>query len=233
MLRHRTFFRVAALLCVFIALAGCEMFHLYGALKQNEEYQTLLDMPPQYDDLQGKTVAVLVDADYATLYDHPDLIAQVTGGVSWRLQRDVPGVQVLNHQAVLNWQYRTPQWNALPYGEVTKALNVDRVIYVDIFEYRLNPPGNMHEWEGVAGASIGVLERDAFDPDTFVDSFTVSAEFPPVRHLTRQEASAQQIETALLSEFVKKTAWLFHQHLEPKYPDKYNPEFDTTRQARK
>jgi hypothetical protein len=206
---------------------------LYGALKQNEEYQTLLDMPPQYDGLSGKTAAVVVEADYATLYDHPNLVAAVASGVAWRLQRDVPDVRILNPDAVISWQYRTPQWNALPYGEIAAALNVDRIIHVDIFEYRLNPPGNMHEWEGVAGATVGVLERESFDPDAFVETFTVSAVFPPVAHLTRAEANEQQIQTALLSDFVKKTAWLFHQHLEPKYPDKYNPEFDTTRQAKK
>ena len=27
----------------------------------------------------------------------------------------------------------------------------------------------------------------------------------------------------VLAEFIKFTAWLFHEHLEPKYPDKYRP----------
>jgi len=125
---------------------------------------------------------------------------------------------------VIAWQWRTPQWNAMPYGELPAALGVDRVVYIDIYEYRLNPPGNYWLWEGVCAANIGVIEPDGFDPDMFADSYNVVSTFPHIQNVDRTGATAQQVETGLLAEFIKQAAWLFHEHIEPKHPDKFRPE---------
>jgi hypothetical protein len=169
-------------------------------------------------------VAVLVDADLATQYQHPLLVEKITGGVSYRLQRDVPSVRMLPPNLCIQWQHGTAQWNAMPFGKVAELLQVDRIIYIEIFEFRLNPPGNAWLWEGVCVASIGIVERDGITPDSFIENMTVRAEFPTVSSVPRQSARGEQIELALLSEFIKKTSWLFHRHTEPKYPDKYRPE---------
>ena len=44
--------------------------------------------------------------------------------------------------------------------------------------------------------------------------------------MDRDSATQDSIETGLLAQFIKHTAWLFYPHLEPKYPDKYKPEVD-------
>jgi hypothetical protein len=219
------------LLLAAAPLGGCQVGQLYGALMQNYEYQKRLEILPKYDDFDGKTVAVVVDADMVTLYEHPMLIDKVCGGVSLRMARDVPGLQdetgrsrIVDPRLIRAWQYRTPQWNAMAYGEIAEALNVDRVVYVDIYEYRLNPPGNQWMWEGVCAATVGVIERNHIDPDVFAETLTVEGRFPStLEQLTRDEASAAALEQGTLTEFIKRTTWLFHTHLEPKYPDKYDP----------
>lgn len=208
------------------ALPGCGIDRLIGGMAQTSEYQKLITVTPEYEDLQNKTVAVLVVADMATIYEHPNLVPAITGGVTLRISRDVPGTQLVRPDQILEWQYRTPQWDALPYGDLTAQLNVDRVVYVDVFEYRLNPEGNYWLWEGVCAANVGVIERDGFDPDAFADTFVVQAEFPRLTGVTRESANAGQIEQGLLSEFIKHVTWLFYTHEEPKYPDKYRPELE-------
>ena len=205
-------------------LGGCAVAHLVAGMGQNYEYQKRIEVLAKYEGLEGKRVAVVVDAEMSMLYEYPDLVGQVTSGVTARIGRDVPGVQVMRPADIIAWQWRTPQWNAMPYGEVAESLGVDRVVFVNIYEYRLNPPGNRWLWEGVCGASVGVIERDGFDPDAFTDSFNVVGEFPAIKGVDRSGATARQIETGVLAEFIKRTAWLFHTHLEPKYPDKYRPE---------
>src|SRR5262245_10228937 len=119
--------RVALGVALISIFAGCQAGELIGGALQNNEYQKLVDTPPKYVGLQDKTIAVVVNADMSTLYEFPRLVAEVADGVSKRIQRDVPGAKVLGAQHVINWQYRTPQWNALPYGEMAEQLNVDRV----------------------------------------------------------------------------------------------------------
>ena len=67
------------------------------------------------------------------------------------LQQNVEGVSVLSPEHSLAWQYRTSNWSLLPYGDIAKSLGVTRLIIIDIYEYRLNPPGNRYEWEGCGG----------------------------------------------------------------------------------
>src|SRR5688572_30058125 len=94
------------ILAAMIFLGGCQAV---GALAQAEEYQKLIDMPPRYAGLEGKTVAVVVQTDMATMYEYPSVMPSIADGVSRRIARDVPGAQVLGSQFVINWQYRTPQ----------------------------------------------------------------------------------------------------------------------------
>jgi len=208
----------------FLANGGCAIGGAIGAMAQEHEYQKLIEVPAKYNDLQNKSVAVVVQADLATLYEHPELSANISGVVANGIAVHVPGARVLSPQFVAVWQQRTPNAIAMPYGEMASQLGVDRVVLIDIYEYRLNPPGNRYQWEGVCAAHVGIIERDAIDPDSFADTFDVISEFPNVAMLTREEASEDQIRLGLTVEFTRQVNWLFYDHVEPKYPDKYRPE---------
>src|SRR5262249_45242409 len=161
------------------------------------------------------SVAVVVSADMSTLYEYPGIAAEVAGGVAARIQKQVPGAKVLNPQYVIDWQYRTPQWNALPYGEMATQMNVDRLVFVELLEYRLNPPGNRWLWEGVASGRVGIVERGGLDPDTFIETFDLTSKYPNISGLGRESAPQERIDFGLKYTFVEKVSWLFYQHLEP------------------
>ncbi len=204
-------------------LGGCEAGYLFGGMAQNYEYSLQIEVLSEYEGLENKSVAVIVQSDMATMYEYPDLELKIAVGVAGRIQRDVPGVKVVNPTRVHTWKFRTPQWSSMSYGEIADRLDVDRLVHVDIYEYRLHPPGNRYLWDGACGANVGVIERGGFDPDSFVDSFNVQSRFPDLEGVGRENASRAQIRTGLLVPFVQRTAWLFHTHLEPKHPDKYKP----------
>ena len=188
-----------------LSMGGCAFAHLAAGMMQNAEYQKRVQKPAEYAGLEGHTVAVLVDVDMTLLYEHPALVQQITGGVTLRIGRDVPDVLIIPPAQIVDWQWRTPQWNAMSYGEWPEVLGVDRVVYVDIYEYRLNPPGNRWLWEGVCAASVSIVERDSIDPDSLQYTFDVMGTFPNVTGVDRSQASEAQIATGVLAEFIKKT----------------------------
>lgn len=214
------------LLCAAASLPGCAAGKLVGAMAGANEAQKIIEVPAKYSGLENKTFAVLVNGDAFMLYEHPDVPEIIAAGVTARLQRDVVGARALPPQAVIDWQFRTSQWNALPYGELAEQLNVDRVVLIDLQEYRLHPPGDRFFWEGVCMGRIGIIERGGLDPDTFAETFDITSTFPKEKGVTRESAYEANIRKGLLFEFVQKTSWLFHMHREPKYPDKYRPELD-------
>lgn len=216
------------LLAVIPAILGGGEAAAIGAAgaAQNFEYQKLIEVLPRYDGLEHHSVAVLVDAPLDLQYTKPELLDQVAGGMMSRLQEHVPNIKMLHPMQVRNWQFTTPQWNAMAFGEMVQELGVDRIVLVDIQEFRLHPRGNRWLWEGVCRASVGVIERDGYDTDSFADLWEVSSQFPDIESLDRDSATEWEVQTGLLSEFIKQTSYLFYTHIEPKHPDKYNSKLD-------
>jgi hypothetical protein len=221
-----TLLPLGLLLLLAPALEGCAIAKLAGAMAQSAEYQKKIEVLAEYRGLENAKTAVLVDADLGLLYENPNLVAKVTAGVSERIRRDVPGVLVLNPDVILAWQYRTPQWNAMSFAEMAAELHVDRVVFIEIYEFRLNPEGNRWLWDGACAATVGVVEADSFSPDLFVQTFEIVSKYPDMQGVTRENATAGAVEFGVLHQFIQRTAWLFHDHIEPKYPDKYQPEAD-------
>lgn len=222
-MKGRTLIALAAAACMSAGIGGCAAFSLIGAMAQAHEEQMQIEVLPKYD-LQELSVAVIVETGMDILYEHPNLVPTLTSGISLRLARDVPNVRMKPAADVVAWQWQNADWNTFSYGEVAEMLNVDRVVHVDIYEYRLNPPGNRWLWDGVCAATVSVIERDGFDPDAFAASFDIQGRFPGIEGVTRESATAAAIQRGVLTEFVKRTSWLFHKHLEPKYPDRFRPE---------
>jgi len=205
-------------LVAIAVLGGCQVMGLVGAVSGQLERSKKIEVLAEYDGLRHQTVAVLVKSDLSLLYEHPRVVGDVTGSLSGRIQAEVEGARVLDPRLVLNWQWQTPSWAALPYGRIAEELGVNRLVIVDIYEYRLHPPGNRWVWDGVAAATIGVVERGGFETDEFAETFTVNERFPDLEGVSRESATAQQIETGLLAKFIQRTAWLFYDHIEDKYP---------------
>lgn len=218
----------------FSVLCGCSIFAFGGAVKQSIEDQKLVETHPVYN-LDEQTIAVVISANLAVHYQHPGIANLIAEGVVARLAKassegkaGVKKIRILDPSVVAHWQFNTPQWSAMPTSELIEQLNVDRVIYIDLHEYRLTPPGNEWLWEGLCEATIGVVEKDAYEQDGFTDVYTIAATFPRRPSvLARQEADEADIARGLLTEFMKQTAWLFYFHLEPKNPDRYRPELET------
>ena len=108
----------------------------------------------------------------------------------------------------------------MPHSDIIDELGVDRLVWIEIYEFRLHPPGNRWIWEGMATANVGIVEADGYDPDSFSEQWDISEEFPKIKQLGRESATQQSIETGLMAVFVRKIAWLFYDHIEEKYPDK-------------
>lgn len=207
-----------AAMLALLAAGGCQVMGIVGAVSGQLERAKKIEVLAEYDGLRNRSVAVVVQSDLSLLYEHPTVAPNVAANLSGRIAAEVEGAKVLDPRVVLQWQWQTPNWTALPYGEVAEELGVERVVVVDIHEYRLHPPGNSWLWDGVAGATIGVIERGGFEHDEFAETFSVVEKFPDMEGVAKDSANARQIETGLLSKFIQRIAWLFYDHIEDKYP---------------
>jgi len=213
----RTFALVAA--AVPIA-AGCAIPQIISVIGHNIERDKKIEVLADYTGLENRTVAVLVHADHSLLYEYPMVKPNITANVAWRIQENVPGVRVLAPSQVMTWEYQTPTWSSMPMGQVCELLDVDRVVYVDVYEFRLNPPGNRFLWEAMGVANVRVFERGSLDPDMAIEEYSITARFPDERTVTREQRRQEEIEAGIVGRFCQKVAWLFYDHAEDKYPDR-------------
>jgi hypothetical protein len=221
--------RLTAILSTLLLVAvglGCSLIAFGGAAKQAIEDQMLIEKLAEYP-LEGKTVAVVINTDLVIHYEHPGIANLIAEAISGRIAIHVKDVKVIHPGMIAKWQFETPQWTAMPTSEIAKVLQAERVVYIDLHEYRLTPPGNQWLWEGRCSAVIGIIEADSYEQDGFTDTFEISGIFPRRPSvLSRDEAKEADIERGLLNEFIRETSWLFFRHEEPKHPDRYRPELE-------
>jgi hypothetical protein len=214
--------RIGCLLMMasLLPLSGCILVGLSSAIGANIEKQKQIEVLAKYRGLENKSVAVLAHSDQRTAYEFPTAIPNIVGNVVLILDKNVPGVRVLDPRYSVTWMHQTPGWPTLPLADLAKELDVDRVVVIDIFEYRLNPEGNSFLWDGIAGANVSVVERDGIDPDSFAEEFQVISKFPDMEGIGKAQAGPREIEIGLQKTFVDQVGFLFYDHAEEKYPDR-------------
>lgn len=221
--RHPQFARVAALaLCaiVLLPLPGCALAALAGGMAESYRRTGTRTVAAEYEGLQGHSVAVVVSVDRMILGTFPALATTLTNAITVRLA-DPANTGITGFvppRAVLEFQYSNPDWTAWNYIDLVEEFGVDRLVYVDIYEFRLHEPGNAYLWEGVAVARVGVIEAESgLDSFTFVKDVQVG--FPDGQGYGPQDFNEQTVRQALTGRLIDRVSWLMYEHKEPYYPN--------------
>lgn len=176
--------------------------------------QTVIDVKGQYLDLANRSVAVVVSmSDYAE-FNHPTAKAMITEEMVRRIQTNVPGVTLTSPREVLKWQRDNPYWATRPASMLIKQLKVERLVLVEIGEYRTHEPGDKHILRGVISASVNIVEAEADDPDNFGASFTKNVMYPEPGEskIGRVGDDEALIEARTQIRFSETAAGLFYDH---------------------
>jgi hypothetical protein len=194
-------------LCLTVALvSGCGQ-----ARSLNEE---VIDVKAQYVDLANRSVAIVVSMSDFAEFNHPEARKAITEEMARRIQANVPGVTLTSPTEILKWQKDNEYWATRPPSMLIDQLKVERLVLVEVGEYRTHEPGDKHVLRGVISASINVVEADAADPDNFGASFTKNTMYPEPGEskIGRVGDSEELIETRTQIRFCESAAGLFYDH---------------------
>lgn len=192
-------------------VGGCEVI---GVMAESARREGSHDVTAEYTGLQGKSFVVLVAADRAIQANWPRVAPQLTAAITARIVSSAGPSGFVPPTDVLQYQYDTPRWTAMPYRDLMEHFDVDRLIFIDLHEFRLNDPGNAYLWEGRASAMVGIAERDGFSPDDFAFRKDLSVGFPDKSGYGPAEFTADQVGAVLRSRLTDRVAWLFYDHEE-------------------
>lgn len=206
---------VLSALALAAANSGCELLGVLGtAYEENADHL----VRAQYEGLKGKTYAVLVVSDRGIEADFPGVTAEITARINDRLADPANATGATGHiesKALLTYLFNHPEAATKPGGKLADDLGVDRIIRVDLYEFRINDPGNQYVWDGVSAATVGVIERESITPDEYAFRSTTRVTFPDKSGITQSDISGQVVMSALVKRITDRVTWLFHDHQEP------------------
>ena len=203
----------AVLLPTVLSLGGCDVIAYTASRFEGEEGPR--DVAAQYTGLTDQTVAVMVLTDESVRYRYPDAAYNLCLTMSRDIAQNVAGVTTIDPEAVSTFQRENPYWSTVPPSRLIERYNVDRLVLVDVAEYRTREPGNAHLWKGVIDGSVSVYEAESADPDNRAFEQRVRAEFPQSGTFGLTEGDPQTIQIGMLKLFTDRAAGLFYDHQEP------------------
>lgn len=215
-----TFARCLALLlvCCSLLMSGCNIFGFFGAIEAERRRTGTIKVDAQYTGLEGQRVAVIVDASRELQADGRRVIQAVLSEVIARLEANgnlesiVPAVDI---ERVL---YDEPDLLSRTYDEIAMRFGVDRLVVIQLEEFRLAEPGNLYVWAGHAAGVLLVVEADSYLEDDVRLEQYVSVKYPSKDNITVDEMPAEAVAFELLRRFANRASWFFYRHDE-RYPE--------------
>jgi hypothetical protein len=203
-----------ALLWLTMVFVGCNFF-AWGAQAFRDDEKPV-PVEAQYTQLGQRRVAVLVSADDQTLFRFPRSTFRIAEAVSRGIATHVEGATVSLPGEVDQFQRNNPYWITTRPGRLIDQLGVDRLVVIDLSEYRTNDPGNANVWRGVIEGVVSVYQADGEDPDNRSFEQTVRAEYPRDSQFgkIKDHATQESIEAATLSLFALRAGGLFYDYEE-------------------
>lgn len=204
----------AGLIAALGTLAGCNVVGALAVPFINAEREGSKKVDAEYRGLKGKSFVVLVSAPPVIQASFGETAPQLTLRISETLAKTVGASGYVPGGRAIEYMNNRPNWVARPLGEVAKELGVDRIVYIDLSEYRLQDPGNQYNWEGVASGLVAVVEADTNTPDDFRFQKRLSVKFPDQGGYGPADVPLGAVHTELTRRFAERVSWLFVDHEE-------------------
>lgn len=203
-----------ALLTLVTQLSGCIIGAAVGGMAESYKRTGTSEVEAQYLGIEGHSFAVVASSDRLIEANNPGITARITQRINDRLIQNAGPSFAIPSTDLLTVLYNTPQWPALPRGEVAQMLGVERLVVVEVVEYSLNEPGNKYIWDGSASCVVTVYESDSGYPDDPVFERAIRVSFPDTSGLMRTEIPEAAVNTELSNRLINRVSWLFYTHKE-------------------
>ncbi|MEM7630258.1 MAG: hypothetical protein AAF356_12710 [Planctomycetota bacterium] len=210
-------FRLSALMIAGTALLcapGCVFAAAVGGAAESFRRTGSSTIPAEYTEIAGRSFAVVVQADRLIQSEEPGIVRRLTRQINDRIALNAGASHGIPSDALLAVLYNTPQWPAMPPGEVAAMLGVERLVWIELTEYRLHEPGNEYVYDGAAVGSVLVYAADSPLPDDPVFDRGIAVRFPDSSGFIATDLPAAAVTTELSSRFINRVAWLFYEHEE-------------------
>jgi hypothetical protein len=201
-------------LIVSTQMSGCIIGAAIGGMAESAYRTEFTEFEAEYDGIAGHSFTIVVSANRLIEANNPGVTARITQRVNDRLIQNAGPSFAVPSSDLLTVLYNTPQWVALPRGEVAEIFGVERLIVFELIDYSLHEPGNQYIWDGSAAGVVTVYESDSGFPDDPVFEKSISVKFPDSSGFMRTDIPESAVTSELSNRIINRIAWLFYTHEE-------------------
>lgn len=211
---------VAILVLILTATfaGGCNIVGFFGALEEQRRRTGKVWVDGQYDGLEDQKVAVVVDASdeiYATAGE--PIVRTILAGIIARLEANANAQSIVPEVEIQRVLYDEPNLLDHTFDYVAARFEVDRLIVIQLDEFRLAEPGNQYVWNGQVAGNLLVIESDSYIEDDVRFEQNVNITYPDQPNTTIDDLDGQAVLLELIRRFSNRSSWFFYRHQE-RYP---------------
>lgn len=211
---------VAILVLILTATfaGGCNIVGFFGALEEQRRRTGKVWVDGQYDGLEDQKVAVVVDASdeiYATAGE--PIVRTILAGIIARLEANANAQSIVPEVEIQRVLYDEPNLLDHTFDYVAARFEVDRLIVIQLDEFRLAEPGNQYVWNGQVAGNLLVIEADSYIEDDVRFEQNVNITYPDQPNTTIDDLDGQAVLLELIRRFSNRSSWFFYRHQE-RYP---------------
>lgn len=209
------------MLTLVVAAPGCWIAQVAGGMAESYKRSSTHLVPAEYDGLRGKSFAVIITSDRVIQGTYPTLLPRLATRITQALAipENTGAVGFVPVLSILEFQLSHPDWTTWTYEQLAEEFDVDILVVVEMYDYRLNEVGNAFLWDGLAAARVGIVEARGYAPNEYAFFKDVQVKYPNETGLSPQDLTSQVVRTNLEKRFVDRVTWLFYDHQEPYYPE--------------
>lgn len=195
-----------------VVLPGCQ---LAGVMAASAERTGTKKVPAAYRGLQGHSFALVVHMDRSTLAENPNLLEHLVVNINARLAQHSGASGHIPSEQLVFFLMNNTRWPAMSNGELAAWLRVDRLVVLDLSDYRLTAPRNEYVWDGMAQGRVLAFEADGEGGGRIGFERDVRVAFPDQMGVSPSDLERAAVTSVLSRRLIDRVVWLFHDHEEP------------------
>jgi len=211
---YRNTGRVAAGLAAMLlaaAAGGCDTLGYLGYLMAPEAKK--VKVPPEYEGLTKRKVAVVIYADQQVQYEYPYARLGLSAALNSELKKHLEGAAIVDPRRVIRYQDDNVHWDTMDKTTLGQAFEADAVLYVILEQYSMREPGSISLFRGQISAQARVYDVSLPESQALVwqgDDFAVIyPEHAPVGELGEDDSKVRfetekQLAAAIVGRFYER-----------------------------
>jgi len=193
---------------MLLAVGGCR--HTLYVLFGSEEKR---DIPAEFGELPGHSVAIVVFSDPQVQYEFPMVGMRLAQRIAVEMESKLKKVRIVEQQRVVKFQAQNLSWEVMDKTAIGKALGADYVMFVSIMRYTNRDAGSFNLYRANIAAEVSLYDSGKSEHEAMVwQTGDLSVTHPKDASPGQTGSAAERILNEAERQFVELLVKKFYDH---------------------